>query len=50
MFWLVRQLHNVSLLTERGLIRAAGAINISLRWSEATFSKLHFKLESTNEK
>jgi len=26
----------VSLLTERGLIRAAGAINISLRWSEGT--------------
>ena len=37
----------VSLLTERGLIRAAGAINISLRWSEGTFSKLHLKLEST---
>ena len=35
----------VSLLTERGLIRAAGAINISLRWSEGTFSKLHLKLE-----
>ena len=25
--------------------KAAGAINISLRWSEGTFSKLHLKLE-----
>jgi dimethylargininase len=37
----------VSLLTERGLIRPAGAINISLRWSEDAFSKLRLKLEST---
>jgi len=38
----------ISLLTERGLIRAARAINISLLlWSENGIHLLHLKLEFT---
>jgi hypothetical protein len=47
MFGCFRQLVIVSLVAERGLLRAVGAINLSLRWSEGALSKFHLKLEST---
>ena len=37
------------LLTERGLIRVAGAINISLLWSENEFTCCTCKLRSSFE-